>query len=79
MKNFVLTFLVGALVVFGHIALSFGKEKWSGELTVQYPLGYELSNGELHQYVQSNVVQQSSGSQTPELQGEAERVLVQFQ
>ena len=43
MKNFVVTFLVGALVVFGHISLSFGKEKWSGELTVQYPLGYELS------------------------------------
>ena len=34
---------------------------------------------ELHEYVQQNVVQQSSGSQTPELQGDANRVLVQFQ
>ena len=39
----------------------------------------QITAGELHQYVQSNVVQQSSGSQTPELQGDAERVLVQFQ
>ena len=30
-------------MVFGQIAFSFGTEKWSGELTVQYPLGYELS------------------------------------
>ena len=35
--------------------------------------------GELHGYVQTNVIQQSSGSQTPELQGDADRVLVQFQ
>ena len=39
----------------------------------------QITAGELHQYVQSNVVQQSSGSQTPELQGDAERVLVRFQ
>ena len=34
---------------------------------------------ELHEYVKENVWQQSSGSQTPELQGDAERVLVRFQ
>ena len=34
---------------------------------------------ELHAYVQSNVIQQSAGSQTPELQGDANRVLVRFQ
>ena len=39
----------------------------------------EITAGELHQYVQQNVVQQSSGSQTPELQGDANRVLVRFQ
>ena len=39
----------------------------------------KITAGELHQYVQSNVVRQSSGSQTPELQGDASRVLVQFQ
>ena len=39
----------------------------------------KITAGELHQYVQSNVVQQSSGSQTPELQGDADRVLVRFQ
>jgi len=39
----------------------------------------QITAGELHQYVQSNVVQQSSGSQTPELQGDADRVLVKFQ
>ena len=39
----------------------------------------KITAGELHQYVQSNVVQQSSGSQTPELQGDAGRVLVRFQ
>ena len=33
---------------------------------------------ELHNYVRENVTQQSSGSQTPELQGNKERVLVQF-
>ena len=35
--------------------------------------------GELHTYVQQNVVQQSSGSQTPEIQGDIDRVLVRFQ
>ena len=40
----------------------------------------DAANGrELHAYVQQNVIQQSSGSQTPELQGDAERVLVRFQ
>ena len=39
----------------------------------------KITAGELHQYVQQNVIQQSSGSQTPELQGDAERVLVRFQ
>jgi hypothetical protein len=39
----------------------------------------QITAGELHAYVQENVVQQSSGSQTPELQGDAERVLVRFQ
>ena len=33
---------------------------------------------ELHNYVKENVTQQSSGSQTPELQGDKDRVLVQF-
>lgn len=33
---------------------------------------------ELHNYVRENVVRQSSGSQTPELQGDEERVIVQF-
>ena len=33
---------------------------------------------ELHTYVEENVIQQSSGSQTPDLQGDAERVIVQF-
>ncbi len=39
----------------------------------------QITAGELHSYVQTNVIQQSSGSQTPELQGDADRVLVQFQ
>jgi uncharacterized caspase-like protein len=39
----------------------------------------EITAGELHSYVQTNVIQQSSGSQTPELQGDADRVLVRFQ
>jgi TPR repeat protein len=39
----------------------------------------QITAGELHQYVEQNVVQQSSGSQTPELQGDANRVLVRFQ
>ena len=39
----------------------------------------QISAGELHAYVKSNVVQQSSGTQTPELQGDEDRVLVRFQ
>ena len=39
----------------------------------------QITAGELHTYVQQNVIQQSSGSQTPELQGNADRVLVRFQ
>ena len=39
----------------------------------------QITAGELHAYVERNVVQQSSGSQTPELQGDAERVVVRFQ
>ncbi len=39
----------------------------------------QITAGELHAYVRQNVIQQSSGSQTPELQGDADRVLVRFQ
>jgi len=39
----------------------------------------QITAGELYTYVQQNVIQQSSGSQTPELQGDANRVLVRFQ
>ena len=39
----------------------------------------KITAGELHASVERNVDQQSSGSQTPELQGDADRVLVQFQ
>ena len=39
----------------------------------------EITAGELHSYVQTNITQRSSGSQTPELQGDADRALVQFQ
>ena len=39
----------------------------------------QITAGELHAYVQHNVIQQSSGSQKPELQGDADRVLVRFQ
>ena len=38
----------------------------------------EITAGEIHSYLQTNVIQQSSGSQTPELQGDADRVLVRF-
>lgn len=38
----------------------------------------KITARELHAYVEQNVLQQSSGSQTPELQGDKERVLVQF-
>ena len=39
----------------------------------------KITAGELHQYVQQNVIQQSSGTQTPGLQGDSNRVLVRFQ
>ena len=39
----------------------------------------QITAGELYAFVQQNVIQQSSGSQTPELQGDADRVLVRFQ
>lgn len=38
----------------------------------------QITASELHTYVRENVVQQSSGSQVPELQGDTERVLVRF-
>jgi len=38
----------------------------------------KITAQELHAYVKENVTQQSSGSQTPELQGDKDRVLVQF-
>ena len=38
-----------------------------------------ITAGELHAYVQQNVIKQSSGSQTPQLQGDADRVLARFQ
>ncbi len=39
----------------------------------------QITASELHAYVQQNVIQHSSGSQTPELHGDTDRVLVQFQ
>ena len=39
----------------------------------------EITAGELHSYLQANVMKQSSGSQTPELQGDVDRVIVRFQ
>ena len=38
----------------------------------------EITVRELHAYVRENVVQQSGGSQVPELQGDGEKVLVRF-
>jgi hypothetical protein len=38
----------------------------------------QITARELHSYVRENVVQQSGGSQVPELQGDGERVLVRF-
>ncbi len=38
----------------------------------------QITAHELHTYVRENVVQQSGGSQVPELQGEGEKVLVRF-
>ena len=39
----------------------------------------QITAGELHAFVHKNVIHQSSGGQTPELQGDADRVLVRFQ
>jgi len=39
----------------------------------------QITAAELHGYVEQNVIQQSGGSQTPELQGDANRVLVRFE
>ena len=38
----------------------------------------QITAGELYAYVQQNVIQQSSGSQTPGLQGDVDRLLVRF-
>jgi len=38
----------------------------------------KITAQELHNYVKENVTQQSSSSQTPELQGNKDRVLVKF-
>ena len=38
-----------------------------------------ITASELHAYVQQKVIKYSTGSQTPELQGDANRVLVRFQ
>lgn len=38
-----------------------------------------ITASELHSFVRNNVVQQSGGSQVPELQGDTSRVLVRFQ
>ena len=39
----------------------------------------QITAGKFYAYVQRNVIQQSSGSQKPGLQGDADRVLVRFQ
>ena len=39
----------------------------------------EITAGELHSYAQTNFIQQSSDSKTPELQGDADRVMIRFQ
>ena len=38
----------------------------------------KITAGELHQFVKENVLRQSADKQTPELQGNADRVLVTF-
>ena len=38
----------------------------------------KITSGELHKYVKENVLRQSADKQTPELQGDADRVLVTF-
>ena len=40
---------------------------------------HQITAHELQTYVRRHVVQQSSGTQTPELQGDKDRVLVRFQ
>ena len=40
---------------------------------------HQITAHELQAYVRRHVVQQSSGTQTPELQGDKDRVLVRFQ
>ena len=39
----------------------------------------EITAGELHEYVEQNVWQQSSNTQLPQIQGDRDRVLVRFQ
>ena len=39
----------------------------------------EITAGELHEYVEQNVWQQSSNTQLPQIQGNRDRVLVHFQ
>ena len=38
----------------------------------------QITAGELHAYVTEFVIQQSSGSQTPDLQSDTDKVIVQF-
>ena len=38
----------------------------------------KITARELHEYAEQNIVQQSSGSQPPELQGDKDRVIVKF-
>jgi len=38
----------------------------------------KITTGELHKFVLDNVVQQSVGTQTPELQGDADKVIITF-
>lgn len=39
----------------------------------------QITAGKFYAYIQRKVIQQSSGSRTPELQGDADQVLVRFQ
>ena len=39
----------------------------------------KITAGELHRFTQAKVARYSAGSQTPQLQGDADRVLVTFQ
>ena len=38
----------------------------------------KITARELHEYLEQNIVQQPSGSQTPELQGDKDRMIVKF-